>query len=100
MFSRLLAWNSRFNAANALSHAVLPLTQAHYGASLGGPVIHDRTFYFANFEQRELNQSGLITISPSNVAAIDARLAAVAYPGPSIFSGLYANPGLNSDVLG
>ena len=42
----------------------LPLTQAQYGASLGGPVIRDRTFYFANFEQRVLNQSGLITIAP------------------------------------
>jgi hypothetical protein len=92
--------SSRFNAANALSHAVLPLTQAQYGASLGGPVIHDRTFYFANFEQRELNQSGLITISPSNVAAIDARLAAVAYPGPSIFTGLYPNPVHNTNFLG
>jgi hypothetical protein len=92
--------NSRFNAANALSHTVLPLTQAQYGASLGGPVIHDRTFYFANFEQRMLNQSGLITIAPSNVAAINARLAAVAFPGPSIFTGLYPNPVHNTNFLG
>src|SRR5262249_35487667 len=42
---------SRLNASNALSHAVLPLTQSQYGASLGGPVVHDQTFYFANFEQ-------------------------------------------------
>ena len=58
------------------------MTQAQYGASLGGPVIRDRTFYFANFEQRLLNQSGLITISPANVNIINARLAAVGYQGP------------------
>ena len=28
--------NSRFNATNALSNTVLPMTQAQYGASLGG----------------------------------------------------------------
>ena len=59
--------NQRFNAANPISNTKLPLTQTQYGASLGGPVVRDRTFYFANFEQRALNQSGLITISPANV---------------------------------
>ena len=84
--------NQRLNAANALSNTALPITQAQYGASLGGPVIHDRTFYFANFEQRELNQSGLITIAPANVAAINARLLAVGYAGPQISTGIYPNP--------
>lgn len=92
--------NSRFNAANAISHKVLPLTQAQYGASLGGPVIRDRTFFFANFERRELNQSGLITIDLANVAAINTRLAAVSFPGPSIFTGLYPNPVHNTNFLG
>jgi hypothetical protein len=92
--------NSRLNAANALSHTVLPLTQAQYGASLGGPAIHDRTFYFANIEQRELNQSGLITIAPASVAAINSRLAAVGFPGPAIFTGLYSNPVHSSNFLG
>ncbi len=92
--------SDRFNAANALSHTVLPLTQAQYGASLSGPLIHDRTFYFANFEQRKLNQSGLITIAPANVAAIDARLAAIGYPGPAIYTGLYSNPVHNTNFLG
>ena len=92
--------NDRFNAANALSHTVLPLTQAQYGASISGPVVRDRTFYFANFERRELNQSGLITITPANVAAINARLAAVGYPGPAIYTGLYSNPVHNTNFLG
>lgn len=91
--------NSRFNAANTLSHKVLPLTQAQYGASLSGPVMRDRTFYFANFEQRELNQSGLITIDSANVTAINARLAAVGYLGPRIFTGLYSNPVHNTNFL-
>jgi hypothetical protein len=91
--------NQRFNAANALSHTVTPLTQAQYGASLGGPIVHDRTFYFANFEQRILNQSGLITISAANVAAINAKLTATGYPGPLIYTGLFPNPVHNTNFL-
>jgi Carboxypeptidase regulatory-like domain/TonB dependent receptor len=84
--------NSRFDAANPLSRTVLPLTQTQYGASLGGPVVHDRTFYFTNFEQRALNQSGLVTISPLNVALVNARLTALGYPGSLISTGIYPNP--------
>lgn len=84
--------NSRFNAANALSNTVLPLTQAQYGASIAGPLVHDRTFYFVNFEGRDLNQSGLATISPANVAAINARLTSVGFPGPLISTGDFPNP--------
>ncbi|MEP7353207.1 MAG: TonB-dependent receptor [Acidobacteriota bacterium] len=84
--------SGHWNAANALSNTVLPLTQAHYGASLGGPVRMDRTFFFMNFEQRMLNQSGLITIAPANLVAINARLDAVGYQGPRLATGLYSNP--------
>jgi hypothetical protein len=91
--------NQRFNAANPLSSTKLPATQAQYGASLGGPIVPDRTFYFANFEQRELNQSGLITIAPANVAAINAHLVAIGYPGAPISTGLYPNPVHNENFL-
>ena len=91
--------NSRFNAANALSNTVLPLTQAQYGASISGPVVHGKTFYFANFEARDLNQSGLSTITPANVAAINARLTSVGYPGPLIATGDFRNPVHNENVF-
>jgi hypothetical protein len=92
--------NQRFNASNPLSNTKLPSTQAQYGASLGGPILHDRTFFFANFEQRQLNQSGLITIASPNVEAINARLRAVGYQGSQIATGLYSNPVHNSNFLG
>jgi hypothetical protein len=88
-----------FDAANALSQTVLPLTQAQYGASLGGPIVRNKTFYFANVEARDLNQSGLVTIAPANVAAINAKLASVGYPGPAISTGLYPNPVHNETFL-
>jgi hypothetical protein len=91
--------NSRFNAANALSNTVLPLTQAQYGASLSGPVVRNRTFYFVNLEGRDLNQSGLVTIAPSAVAAIDAWLASVGYPDPLISTGQFRNPVHNQNLF-
>ena len=91
--------NQRMNAANALSNTKLPLTQAQYGASLGGPVVRDHTFYFSNFEQRMLNQSGLITITPANVASVNARLVAAGYPGSKISTGLYSNPVHSTNFL-
>lgn len=84
--------NQRFNAANPLTGAVLPMTQVQSGASLGGPVVRDRSFYFANFEERDWNQDGLITIAPANVAAIDARLATAGYAGAKVSTGLYPSP--------
>ena len=92
--------NQRFNAANPLSNRKLPLTQAQYGASLSGPVVRDRTFYFVNFEQRQLNQSGLITITPANVAAINSRLDSVGFSGLRISTGVYPNPVHLTNVLG
>ena len=91
--------NSRFNSANALSNTVLPLTQAQYGASVSGPLARDKTFYFANFEARDLNQSGLVTIAPSAVASINQRLASTGFPGPLISTGDFRNPVHNENFF-
>lgn len=92
--------NSRFNAANPLNNQVLPLTQAQEGASVGGPIRRNHTFYFTNFEARSLNQSGLVTITAANVAAINAKLLAVGFPGPQISTGDYRNPVHNQNLFG
>jgi hypothetical protein len=81
--------DERFNAPNALTGDKLPMTHANFGAAFGGPLAQDRTFYFVNFEKRNLDQSGLVTISPANVAAINARLDQVRYNGQRISTGVY-----------
>lgn len=97
--------NQRLNAANALSGSNLPLTQAQYGASIGGPILHNRTFYFANFEQRHLNQDGVITIAAANAAAINAQLQSAEYQGQLLAinsatpTTLYPNPVNNSNFF-
>ncbi|CAN5557810.1 TonB-dependent receptor [soil metagenome] len=79
--------NQRLNANNALSGSKLPLTQGQYGASLSGPVQRDRTFLFANYEGRRLNTAGIITISPTNAAAINSRLNGIGFTGPRLTVG-------------
>lgn len=86
-------------AANHLSGEALPMQQWQYGASAGGPVVKDRTFYFVNVEQRRLDQTGLVTIDTSNAAAINTRLASAGYRGPSVTPGLYDNPVDTTNLL-
>jgi hypothetical protein len=92
--------DDRFNAANALTGATLPMSQKQYGASLGGPIARDRTFFFSNVEQRKLDQTGLATITADAVNTINARLQSADYPGASITTGVYPNPVHSTNLLG
>jgi hypothetical protein len=80
--------NQRLDARNPLAPRKDNLTQAQYGASLGGPLKGERTFMFSNFEQTRRNDSLVITIAPANVSAINRRLDEVNYGGPRIETGI------------
>ncbi|MDX6384498.1 MAG: hypothetical protein QOK48_2071, partial [Blastocatellia bacterium] len=80
--------NQRFDARNPLASTKDPLTQAQYGVSFGGPIIRDRTFFFANFEQTRLHNATVITISPANVASVNRKLDALGHGGPPLSTGI------------
>lgn len=79
--------NQRFDARNPLASRKDSLTQGQYGVSLSGPVKRDRTFFFSNFEQTRRNDTGVITITPANVQAINSRLDSTNYKGSRIETG-------------
>ena len=87
------------NGENALSGTKLPMNQAQFGASVGGPFAANRTFFFANAEMRQLDQTGLTTVLDGNVAVINAQLRATGYQGPAISTGVYANPVDTTNLL-
>ncbi len=91
--------DDRLNATNPLLGDTLPMHQAQYGGSLGGPIVSNRTFYFTNVERRDLDQSGLVTIPAEAVPVINARLSAVGYQAPLVTRGVYANPVDSTNVL-
>ena len=80
--------NQRFDARNPLAPTKDLLTQAQYGGTAGGPLRHDRTFFFTNFEQTRRNYSAVLTIAPAAVNTINNRLRAVNYSGPLIETGV------------
>ncbi|HEX7958237.1 MAG TPA: TonB-dependent receptor, partial [Pyrinomonadaceae bacterium] len=80
--------NQRLDARNPLSPTKDPFTQAQYGASLGGPLRRDRTFFFSNFEQTRLNNATVVTITPANVEAVNARLDQIGYAGQRVSTGV------------
>jgi len=66
--------DDRLDARNPLAVQKDPLTEQQYGLSFGGPIVKDRTFWFANVEETRQNRTGIITIAPADGAAINAAL--------------------------
>ncbi len=92
--------NSALDARNPLATSDDPLTQAQYGLTLSGPLVRDRTFWFANAERTQFDRTGTITILPGNVAAVNAVLDQAGYPGPRIARGEFPTGYDTTNVFG
>jgi hypothetical protein len=88
------------NGENALTKTTLPMEQQQFGASAGGPIARNRTFYFANGERKLLDQTGVTTITPENTSTINTRLAQAGYQGIPVSTGIYPNPVHSTNLLG
>ncbi|HEX2445862.1 MAG TPA: carboxypeptidase regulatory-like domain-containing protein [Vicinamibacterales bacterium] len=77
------------DARNPLATTKDPLSQQQYGASVGGPIARDRAFLFGNVEAGRQDRTGIITIAPAAVDAVNRILDARAYPGPRIATGQF-----------
>ena len=80
--------NQRFDARNPVAPVKDPLTQGQYGASFGGPLSRNRTFFFTNFEQTRLHNATVVTIDPTNVTTVNNKLDAISFKRPRISTGI------------
>jgi hypothetical protein len=58
-----------FGAAVSMEKA--PFKQTQWGATLGGPIKRDKTFFFASFERNATDASNLVTIQPAAAAVLN-----------------------------
>ena len=57
----------RFNPANQpIDREKAPYSQRQYGATFGGPLKRDRTFYFLSFERLDIGAHNFVTIDDTN----------------------------------
>ncbi len=92
--------NARWDARNAFATRKDPLSQGQVGITFGGPIVKSHTFFFTNVERTRQEKNGVVSISPSNVAAMNQVLAAVQYPGPAVATGEFVTGYTSTNVFG
>lgn len=58
---------------NKINQDKAPFSQNQYGATLGGPIVRDRTFYFASVELLDTDASNFVTIDPAAATLLNAN---------------------------
>jgi hypothetical protein len=57
---------------NPIDREKAPFSQYQYGATLGGPLKKDKTFFFLSVERLDVGASNLVTISSANAAILNS----------------------------
>lgn len=86
----LFVRDETLDARNAFATSRDPLSQQQFGVTVGGAMAKDRSFYFLNAEQTRNERTGYVTISDTNVAAVNAVLEASGYRGPRVSTGAFS----------
>jgi hypothetical protein len=92
--------NDAFDERSPLAVRKDPLNQNQFGVTYGGPIAKDRTFWFANVERTQQDRTGVVTIDPASVAAVNTTLAAAGYRGPRISTGNFPTGYSTNNVFG
>src|SRR6202158_499083 len=90
--------NKAFQARNPFSvevdpatGAVNPVKQAYTrvqaGATLGGPIVKDKTFYFFSYETTRRQETGFTNIGANNFGLVPVPGASVCLPTPQLLTG-------------
>jgi carboxypeptidase family protein/TonB-dependent receptor-like protein len=61
--------DNRLNARNPFASEILPFDEQRAGASLGGPLVRDRSHFFASYERDNVDNVRLIALPPTNPLA-------------------------------
>ena len=64
--------NDKFNAADFVSKTILPYSDQQYGGTIGGPILHDKLWFFGSFEAER--QPGTIFTTPTGFGGISYTL--------------------------
>ncbi len=72
--------NNAFDARNTFSAKTPKLTQNQFGGAVGGPVIKDKTFFFASFEGTTVRQESLYNSPVPDPAWLNGDFSGVSTP--------------------
>jgi hypothetical protein len=90
--------NSAFDARNFFDPAQIPgFRRNQFGAALGGPIVKDRTFFFADYEGLRENQGITATVPVPSLAVRQGILCSIPQPGPGGCSPHHVSGAFNPD---